>query len=57
MLKFIKDSYREFKKVQWPSRKQSILLTGYVIGVSLVIGLFVTGADYSFREALSAFLR
>ena len=56
MIKFIKETINEFKKVQWPSRNQSIRLTAYVIGVSLVIGLFVSGADFAFTEVLTALL-
>ena len=49
---FVKESYEELKKVQWPTRKERARLTIYVIGVSLLVGLFVTAADYAFKELL-----
>ena len=49
---FVKESYEELKKVQWPTRKERARLTLYVIGVSLLVGLFVTAADFAFKELL-----
>ena len=46
-------SYEELRKVEWPSRKDTMRLTAYVIGVSLLVGLFVAGIDYFFKEALT----
>lgn len=56
MLKFIRESFEEFKKVDWPKREVAFRLTGYVIGVSLLVGLFVVGLDYVFKELLSIYL-
>ena len=53
MLKFIRDSYAEFQKIQWPTKDQTIRLTAYVIGVSFTVGLIVAGIDYIFSEGLS----
>lgn len=53
VIKFLKNSKEEFKKVEWPTKKETLRLTGYVIGVSLVIGLLVMGLDYGFKEALN----
>ena len=50
---FLKGSYEELRKVEWPSKKATIRLTAYVIGVSLLVGLFVAGVDYFFKEALT----
>lgn len=56
MASFLKESYTEFKKVEWPTKKETIRLTAYVIGVSLFVGLFVSGVDYIFKELLRAFI-
>lgn len=56
IIEFIKGSIEEFKKVQWPSRKQTIRLTVYVIGVSFVIALYVSGLDLVFKEVLELIL-
>lgn len=56
MASFLKESYSEFKKVEWPTKKETGRLTVYVIGVSLFVGLFVSGVDYIFKELLKAFI-
>jgi preprotein translocase SecE subunit len=43
--------------VQWPDRKQGLRLTIYVIGASLIVGLFVSGFDYIFKELLVIVLK
>ena len=53
VINYIRDSIDEIKRVQWPTRQQTIRLTGYVIGVSLGIALFVALFDYIFKELLS----
>ncbi len=51
--KFVKESFEELKKVQFPSKKETLRLTGYVIGVSLATGILVTLLDYLFKEFLT----
>lgn len=51
--KFVKESYEELKKIQFPSKKDTVRLTGYVIGVSAVAGLLITLFDYIFKELLT----
>ena len=51
--KFIKQSLEELKKIQFPSKKETIRLTGYVIAVSAVAGLLITLFDYVFKELLT----
>lgn len=50
---FLNESYGELKKVQWPDKKTTSRLTIYVIGVSLLVGLFVTAVDFVFKELLA----
>jgi len=54
---FIKEAIAEFKKVQWPTRKQTIRLTVLVIAASVLVGLFISGADYLFTEAIELLLK
>jgi len=56
ILNFIKSSYAELGKVVWPSRKELIRLTAYVLGVSLGVALFVWGVDLLFGKLLSLIL-
>ncbi|HAZ29190.1 TPA: preprotein translocase subunit SecE [candidate division WWE3 bacterium] len=46
----------EFKHVTWPSKKEAARLTVYVVGGSLLVGLFVGGVDSVFAEALKYLL-
>jgi preprotein translocase subunit SecE len=43
---FLKEVREELSKVVWPSREEVIRLTGVVILVSLIVGLFLGGADF-----------
>lgn len=55
-MKYIQEVIEEFKKVQWPSRRQTFRLTMYVIGVSLIVGLYVSALDIGYKELLSNIL-
>jgi preprotein translocase subunit SecE len=57
VINFIKESVVEFKKVQWPTRKQTMRLTVFVIGASLIVGLYVSGLDLGFKKFLSFIVR
>ncbi len=50
--KFIKESFEELRKVQFPNKKEALRLTGYVIGISLISGAMITLFDYIFKEIL-----
>jgi len=53
---FILESIAELKKIQWPTKQETIRLTGYVIGVSLGVGLLIALFDYVFKELLTLIL-
>jgi len=40
----------ELRKVEWPSRQEGMKLTGAVIGLSVLVGLFLGGVDFIFQE-------
>lgn len=42
---FARESYREVRKVVWPTRKESLQMTGIVFAFVLVMSLFLWGAD------------
>jgi len=54
---FINQSIAELKKVVWPTRRQVAKLTGVVIGVSLVTGLFIGGLDYLFTNLIGFIIK
>jgi preprotein translocase subunit SecE len=45
LIAFGRDSWREVGKVVWPSRKESLQMTGYVFAFVVVMALFLWLAD------------
>lgn len=45
LVAFGRDSWREVKKVVWPTRKESVQMTAYVFGFVLVMALFLWLTD------------
>jgi preprotein translocase subunit SecE len=43
---FLREVRDELKKVVWPTRDEVIRLTGVVILISVIVGLFLGGADF-----------
>jgi len=42
---FIKETITELKKVNWPTRQETIKLTVVVIAVSVIVGAFIGTLD------------
>ncbi len=49
LIKYLKDAKSEFKKVVWPTPKETTRNTVVVVVVCLLAGLFVFGLDSLFR--------
>ncbi len=49
-VQFVKESVAELKKVNWPTRAETVKLTGVVIVISLIVAFFVGGADMLFLK-------
>lgn len=49
---FLKETHEELKKVTWPTRSDVIRLTGIVIFISFIVGLYIGGLDYLFTTIL-----
>ncbi len=43
---FLREVRDELKKVVWPTREEIIRLTGVVMLVSVLVGIFLGGADF-----------
>lgn len=54
---YVKDSIEEIKRVQWPTKQETVKLTGFVIAVSVGVGLFISMFDYIFTELLSLLIK
>jgi preprotein translocase subunit SecE len=46
LINFLRGSWRELQRVQWPDRRQVVQATGVVIGFVIVAGLFLGGSDW-----------
>ena len=49
---FVKEARVELKKVNWPTKQQTINYTLIVIGLSIAVALFLGGLDFIFSEIL-----
>ena len=46
LVKYLKESREEFKKVTWPTRKETINYSLLVVAISFLIAFFIGFADY-----------
>jgi preprotein translocase subunit SecE len=53
LVRFLKETRTEIKKVAWPTRKQAINLTFIVIGVTAAMSLFLGVLDFLLQRALN----
>ncbi len=53
---YILESKQEFRRVNWPTRQQTIRLTLIVVGMSLAVAFFLGALDYIFQYVLEKFL-
>jgi preprotein translocase SecE subunit len=52
LINYLKVSYLELKKVDWPSRKQATHHTMLVIGISLLFAIFFSFTDKTLELGL-----
>lgn len=53
---FLKEVRLEMKKVNWPTRQQTVRYTLIVIGVSLAVAAFLGALDFIFNTLLTKFI-
>ena len=53
---FIKEARVELRKVNWPTREQTIKYTALVVGLSLAVAIFLGTLDYLFEYILRTFV-
>lgn len=54
---FVREVVSELKKVNWPSRNETIRLTGVVIIISGVVAAFIGGLDWVMINLTSTILK
>ena len=53
---FLKEVQTELKRVNWPTRKETIKYTLVVISMLLIVALFLGGVDFLFTRFLNWFI-
>ena len=53
---FLKEVRLEMKKVNWPSRQETIRKTLVVIGISVAIAIFLGAIDFVLTTLLNKFI-
>lgn len=56
IISFLKEVRLEMKKVNWPTRKETIRYTLIVIGVSVAVAAFLGSLDFIFNTLLTKFI-
>ncbi len=52
LIRYIKESFEEMKKVTWPTKKEAKRYTILVVGISAAVAAFLGGLDYVFSTML-----
>lgn len=52
-VRFFREVVAELKRVNWPTRHETIKLTVVVIAISVIVGLFIGGLDALFVKITS----
>jgi preprotein translocase subunit SecE len=53
---FLGEVRMEIKKVNWPTRSETLRYTLIVIGISVATAIFLGGIDFGFTTAINKFL-
>ena len=53
---FLRESLREFKRINWPNRKEAMVLMGVVIFVCMVFAIYLGALDFLFVYLLEKFI-
>ena len=56
IVSFLKEVKLEIKKINWPTKKETIKYTLIVLGVCIVVATFLGGLDYLFSIILNKFI-
>ncbi len=56
IISFLKEVKLEMKKVNWPTRKETVRYTLIVIGLSVAVAAFLGTLDFIFNTLLTRFI-
>lgn len=46
LVAYLRESRAELQKVVWPTKRETLMYTGLVIGISVAVALFIAAIDY-----------
>lgn len=55
--KFLTEVKSELSKVTWPTKDEVIRLTGVVVVISLVVGIFIGSLDFIFTKIIEVIVK
>lgn len=55
--RFVAEVLSELKKVTWPTRAETVKLTGMVVVISVIVALYIGGLDAVFLSLTSLVLK
>lgn len=55
-IQYLKDTKAEMNHVSWPTKKQTIIYTAIVIGVSVFVAIYLGVFDYVFTGLLDVLI-
>ena len=53
IITYLKETRLEMKKVNWPTRQETVRKTLIVIGISVAVAIFLGGLDFIFTTLLN----
>ena len=56
LILYLKEVKTEIKKVNWPTKDETIRYTLIVIGVSTAVAMFLGGLDFVFTTLITRFI-
>ncbi len=56
IITFLKEVGLEMKRVNWPTREETIKYTLIIVGVCLVVAIYLGGLDFLFAALLNRFV-
>ncbi len=54
--KFLKEARQEFKRVNWPTKNETVRYTLIVVVISVVVALYLGLLDYIFTNIIKVFV-
>jgi len=57
IVKYLKETRAELRKVSWPSREEAINLTAIVVAVTTAMAVFLGVVDYLFSKLFGLIIR